>query len=149
MRFFFDGQFEGARAQTPVQLARWAGDDSDTAIRDFYRRLLELIDGPLMHDGEWSLLDVHRAGDNAAALVACAWRLEDARAVIVANVSDTPAQGLVQVPDLAGAAAWSFEDRATGEVYRRTAADLAQGLFVRLAGGRAHLFVVTQEGTPL
>jgi hypothetical protein len=73
------------------------------------------------------------------------WRLNDDLLVIVGNVSGEDGEGLVQIPGLGGADAWLFHDRAGGETYRRTHDDLARGLFVWLAAGRAHMFVVKRD----
>ena len=143
LRFFFDGQLEGAEVRPPVQLGRWPADSSSPGVRDFYNRLLRAIDMPLFHDGEWRLLDVAGAGDSTSAnLVAYAWRRGHERAVIAANVSTVDAQGLVQLGDLPDGDAFDFVDQFTDQRYRWSRADVQHGLYVRLAGGRAHLFLV-------
>ena len=63
LRFFFDGQLEGADVRLPVQLGRWPDDPDRPDIRDLYARLVKTIDAPLFHDGDWTLLDVGGAGD--------------------------------------------------------------------------------------
>jgi glycosidase len=144
LRFFFDGQFDGADVRPPVQLGRWPDDPDNMVIRDLYSRLLHTIDQPLFHEGQWQLLDVRGAGDATNAdLVACAWRRGDALAVIAANVTDRDAQGLVDVGDLPPGDGFDLKDQLSDRSYKWTRQDLGNGLYVRLASGDAHVFLVT------
>lgn len=142
LRFFFDGQFGGAALRAPVQLGRWQGGPDRSDIRDLYARLLAAIDSPLFHDGEWSLLDVAGAGDMTNGdLVACAWRHGHELAVVVANVTDHPAQGLVQIGSLPRGETFDLHDRLSDARYTWSRADLGNGLYIRLGAGDAHLFL--------
>ena len=145
LRCFYDGQLEGRTVQAPVQLGRWPHEESDPAVTDFYRRLLAFINDPLLHDGDWQRLDVRGTGSNGASLLAACWRREEARALIVVNISAADAEGFVALDGFPDRDAHAFEDRVTGARYRRTRADLAGGLHVWLAAGRAHLFRVEAE----
>ena len=64
MRFYHDGQFEGRTARLPVQLGVMADEPVDDRLLAFYRRLLEVVDAPVFHSGEWRLLDISPAGDD-------------------------------------------------------------------------------------
>jgi len=146
MRFFFDGQFEGAEAHGPVQLGRWPDDPDRADVRDLYARLLKTIDSPLFHDGEWRLLDVRGAGDETYRdLIACSWRHGDEWAIVAANVTDHDAQGLIDVGDIAGDGAFNLVDHLADRSWRWARADLGAGLYVRLVSGDAHLFTVTSD----
>ena len=143
MRFFFDGQLDGAQVRVPVQLGRWPEEPLRPFVRDSYYRLLRTIDLPLFHDGAWRLLDVRHAGDDSSAnLVAFEWRRESDWAVIAANLSNADAQGLVQLADLPPGAAFEFRDQLTDQRYRWARDDLHDGLYVRLGPGAAHVFFV-------
>ncbi len=143
LRFFFDGQFEGADVRPPVQLGRWPADPDRADIRDLYARLLRTINAPLFHDGSWRLLDVGAAADATNDdLIACSWRRGNEMAVIAANITGHEAQGLVQIGDLTAADRFVLEDQLAPRSYPCTRADLANGLFVRLPSGDAHLFLV-------
>jgi hypothetical protein len=145
LRFFFDGQIEGRRLRTPVQLRRWADEPADPAISDLYARLLGATRDPLFHEGAWSLVDVRPAGDGSFDdLVAYRWRHQGALAVVVANLGSTAAQGHVQVSiHLPPGSEFDFADRLSGASWRWSRADLdATGLYVRLEAGTAHLFDV-------
>ena len=143
LRFFFDGQLEGAQLRLPVQSGRWPEVPDRADIRDFYARLLKTIDKPLFHDGAWTLLDVGGAGDTTNAdLIACAWRKGKDLAIVAANITDHQAQGLVNVGDLPKGDAFTLTDQLSDQSYRWTRADLGHGLYVRLRSGDAHLFLV-------
>ena len=150
LRFFFDGQFEGASARAPVQLGRWPQDPDRPDIREFYARLLRTIDDPLFHDGEWSLLDVHGADETSqATLVAYAWRLHQQLAIVVANLSSRDSHGFVAAGAvLPPADAFDFIDQLDGAAYRLSHVELRQGLYVKLHAGEAHLFMVHVAAGP-
>jgi Alpha amylase, catalytic domain len=146
LRFFFDGQFEGAEVRGPVQLGRWPPVSDRPEIRDLYARLLKAIDAPLFHEGEWRLLDVRSAGNGTPNdLIACAWRRGQDCAIVAANVTDHEAQGLVDVGDLPQGDTFELVDQLADRAYLWKRADLASGLYVKLASGDAHLFLLKQS----
>jgi Alpha amylase, catalytic domain len=145
MRFFYDGQFEGRRVKLPVQLGRWPDESPDAGIRSLYDRLLGAASDAVVHGGEWRLLPVSAAGDDTSSdLVAYRWQDASALSVIVANPGGRTAQGHVALgADVPDAEACDFEDRLTDARYRWTRDTLvAEGLYVRLAPGQAHVFRV-------
>jgi hypothetical protein len=145
MRFFFDGQLDGARIKPPVQLGRWRDEPVDRAIRALYGRILRAADEDLFHYGEWKLLDVAPAGDRTSEdLIAYRWRLDDAWALTVANLGERPVQGHVAVAgEFSRGTSFDFEDCVSEETYRWRREDIeARGLFVRLAPGAAHVMFV-------
>jgi hypothetical protein len=144
LRFYFDGQLEGRRVRTPVQLGRWVDEPPDERIRDLYRRLLTVSAMPLFHEGEWTLLDVAGAGDDSfTSLIAYRWRHEDRLAVMVANVGDGTASGHVSIAsELPPKQVFDVRDILADAVYTWERTGLAEhGLYVRLPAGGAHLFV--------
>jgi hypothetical protein len=146
LRFFFDGQLEGRRVRTPVQLRRWPDEPPDRAISVLYDRLLATARAPLFHAGAWALRDVQPAGDGTFDdLIAYRWRDHDSLAVVVVNFGASVAQGHVQIAvDLPPGTSFDFADRLADQTWRWTRADLeSRGLYVRLESGRAHLFLVT------
>ncbi|MEX2663866.1 MAG: alpha-amylase family glycosyl hydrolase [Vicinamibacterales bacterium] len=143
MRFFFEGQIEGARLRAPVQLARWPDEPVDAGIHDLYTRLLAAADQDLFHDGDWDLLPVTTAGNETYAdLIAWGWRWRGQLAVVVVNLGSRASHGHVPLRDLPDGESWTFEDRLTGAAYRWDRADLERpGLYVRLEAGRAHVLI--------
>jgi hypothetical protein len=143
LRFFFDGQLEGAQVRAPVQLGRWPADPDRADIRDLYARLLKTIDKPLFHDGEWAPLEVDGAGDTTNGdLIAFVWRKGKDMAIVAANITGHDAQGLVRVGDLPKGDAFDLKDQLSDQSYRWTRQDLGHGLYVRLRSGDAHLFLI-------
>jgi hypothetical protein len=144
LRFFFDGQLEGAHVRPPVQLGRWPEDPDRDDIRDLYRRLLAAIDLSLFHDGAWSLLGVDGAGDTTNTdLIACAWHRGQDLAVIAANITDHDAQGLVHLGELPNGDTFHLADQLSDRTYTWTRTDLGHGLYISLHSGDAHLFLIT------
>lgn len=147
MRFYFDGQLEGRRVRTPVQLRRWADEPVDRGLMKLYARLLTVSADPLFHDGEWRLLEVTGTGDNSFGdLLAYRWRLDRKLALIVANLGSSTASGHVPViADLPAGAEFDVADMLSGATYRWTRRSLdVRGLFVRLGPGDAHVFLVSE-----
>jgi hypothetical protein len=143
LRFIFDGQLEGRRVRTPVQLGRWVDEPVDPQVADVYRRLLGVSSQPLFHDGDWKLLEIAGAGDDTSTnLVAYRWRFDDRFAIIVANVGDVTASGHVSiVSELPPGQVFDVKDALADTVYTWERAGLSEhGLYVRLPGGGAHLF---------
>jgi glycosidase len=144
LRFFFDGQTDGADVRPPVQLGRWPEDPDRADIRDLYARLLTAINQPLFHEGEWTLLDVGGAGDTTNTdLIAYAWRMGSDLAVVAANITGHDAQGLVAIGDLPDGESFDLTDQLSDQTFKWTRADLDNGLYVRLRSGDAHLFLIT------
>lgn len=143
MRFYFDGQIDGAAIRTPVQLGRWPEEPADPVLSRLYRRLLEVSGDRLFHEGDWNLLSVEPAGDGSfERLIAWRWRHHDRLAVVVVNVGDE-AHGHVRLDELPPGDAWDLEDQLTGERYRWSRPALERtGLYVKLAPGGAHVFLL-------
>jgi glycosidase len=52
-KLFHEGQFEGRKVKVPVFLRRRVAEAPNQKLREFYEKLLRLIDHPLFHGGEW------------------------------------------------------------------------------------------------
>jgi hypothetical protein len=145
LRFFFDGQLEGRRVRTPVQLGRWLDEPVDQPIARLYDRLLRAAGDAVFHEGEWMALEVSAAGDETFRdLAAYRWRHGASLAVIVVNLGSQTAQAHIPIGEdvVYGGDAFDFEDVLTDTSYRWTRESLvARGLYVRLNAGGAHLFM--------
>ena len=143
LRFFFDGQFEGAPRRAPVQLGRWPVETERADVREFYTRLLRAIDTPLFHEGTWTLLDVGGAGDSSHNdIIAFAWRKANELTVVAGNIGDREAQGLIAVGELPKGDAFELKDGLSDGAWTWSRQDLQNGLYVKLASGDAHLFLI-------
>jgi hypothetical protein len=122
----------------------------EAAIEEFYGRLLKATRDRVFHEGDWALLEIAPAGDESSSqLIAWRWRLGADLRVVVVNTSTSPASGHVSVAgELSGAGPGRlmFADVIGGGRYTRDRDTLmARGLYVRLEGGRAHVFEVTGQ----
>ncbi len=146
MRFYHQGQLEGKRLRLPVQLGRAANEAPDPAVHAFYEKILRIANEEAFHKGEWRLLELRSAGDATfESLVAYQWRFENAWKVIVVNLSNATAQGLLSLGDQIDASKqYVLFDQLNDTTYERSGSDLAQnGLYVRLEEYGSHILAVS------
>ncbi len=103
LRFFQDGQFEGARIRLPVHLRRGPLEPRDPDIADFYGRLLAVLrKGDTFRDGAWSLIAPQPAwagNPTSQDFIAYAWRApDDGSYVAVVDYSDHQGQCYLRLP---------------------------------------------------
>jgi hypothetical protein len=142
-KLLHEGQLAGCRAKLPVQLGRRPIEPADGELRAFYLKLMQAVNDKAFREGEWRLCDCSGWPDNqsCANLAAWCWKKDKERCLIVVNLSDTSAQGLIQIPwhDLAGRT-WRLTDSFTGAVYERDGDELhSTGVFVDLPAWGFHL----------
>jgi hypothetical protein len=128
----------------PVFLSRRPAEPVNRELRDFYKRLLKVVDSPVFHDGQWRLCETAGWPDNASHqdLVACSWVKEAERCLIVVNLSDGFVQARVRVPwnDVEGEK-WRLLDTLSGTSYDRQGDEMQHsGLYVELGPWKYHLF---------
>lgn len=143
-RLFHEGQFEGRKIKVPVFLGRRPEEVMDLELQTFYIKLLKNINSPLFHDGHWSLCSCTGWPDNGSFqnLVAWSWTENAKWCLIVVNLSDSSAQGLVQVPwvDVEGKT-WRLVDALSDAVYEREGDEMRnRGLYVDLGPWMSHFF---------
>ena len=135
-RLYHDGQLEGRRIHIPVFLGRGPDEPPDTALRDFYGRLLRAVADSNLLEGDWGLCESAGWPDNDShrQLVAWCWSTPDSRHLVVVNLAGAPAQARIRLPwgDLSGRA-WSLADSLDGQRFERAGDGLAgEGLYVAL-----------------
>jgi hypothetical protein len=143
LRFYYDGQFEGRRLRTPVQLGVEDREPVDDHLSTFYARLLSCIDASIFHDGDWMLCDVAGASTSDE-LLAWRWSASGELRLVVVNVGGMRAEGHVQVAaELPAGDVFTFVDLLDGQRYEWTRMTLVRrGLPIRLDGGQSHIFSV-------
>jgi len=151
-RLIHEGQIEGRKVRLPVFLSRRPDEPVEPALRDFYLRLLKLVNRDAFRNGRWQLCERSGWPDNSSFqnLVACCWTGEKERYLIVINLSDAQSQGLIQVSweDLRGKTCW-LADALSAEAYDREGTQmLSPGLFVDLKPWGMHCFQVQMTKTP-
>lgn len=152
LRFFHQGQLEGARVRLSPHLVRGPEEPVDAALAQFYARLLAALRHPALRDGLWSLLDCVPAWDgNPTAQQFVAWRWEGAAdSGLLAAVNYAPQRGQCFVrlpwPGLAGRQL-RLRDLLGDAVYERTGDDLfGRGLYLDLPAWGHHVFEM--QGLP-
>lgn len=141
-RLYYEGQLEGRKVRPPVFLARRPHEPIDQSLHDFYTKLLNAVNQPLLHDGEWQLLERSGWPDNASFLnlVTWSWQKNDGRCLIAVNLSDSPLQALIHIPWAAGAT-WDLTDVLSNVTYRRDGNEMtSRGLYVELAPWASNFF---------
>lgn len=144
-RLVHNGQLEGATVHLPVFLGRYPKEQTDETLLAFYRTFLPAVADPTFRNGSWRLCE--RSGwpgdDRYQNLVA--WSCEgDTRWLIVVNLSDGTAAGLIRAPwdDLRGRM-WNLSDPthpSQDVAFERSGDDLVDGFFVELDGWNWHMF---------
>lgn len=143
-RLFHEGQLEGRWVRVPIFLARRPAEPVDSEVKGFYKDLLRGLRTGEFFQGRWKLCERSGWPDNASYLnlIAWCWQQDEARCLIVVNLSDMQSQGLVCVPwtDLADHE-WLLRDLITGVEYRRNGSQMLKtGLYVDLEPWGYHFF---------
>jgi hypothetical protein len=147
LRFFHQGQFEGARVHLPVHLRRRPVEPRDPDIVAFYGSLLAALRrGKAFREGSWSLIAPQSAwagNPTSGDFVAYVWRVPDGSSyVVVVNYSDHRGQCYLRLPfpEFAGAR-FRLTDEMGNEVYERDGDSLVgRGLYIDLDGWRYNVF---------
>jgi len=133
-RLIHEGQLEGRRVRVPVFLARRPDEEPDLEVRTFYEQLLGALRTGEFARGDWRPCELRGWPDNQSCKNLVSWRWQSGRSryLVVVNLSETPSQGFVSVPqeDAAGRT-WTLTDLFTSEVYERELG--GEGLYVELA----------------
>ena len=147
LRFFHQGQFEGARVRVPVHLLRSPTEPTDQDVAAFYGKLLRMLkDNDAFRNGDWSQIDPLPAwpgNSSSEGFVSYAWAgSDDRRYVVVINYAENRGQCYLRLPfpelekrqllltDLMGA-----------EVYHPDGGDLVQrGLYIDQAPWQINVF---------
>ncbi len=148
LRFFHQGQLQGHQARIPMQLCRAPKEYQDPPIAKLYSQLLELLQLPILQDGNWQLLECLPAWQSNwtwDSFVAFSWHAnEDKYFLVVVNYSPHQSQCYVHLPwgDLAGKQV-EFQDKISEVDYIRRGDDLQQiGLYLDMLPWDTHVFEV-------
>jgi hypothetical protein len=145
LRLLHEGQLEGYRVKLPVHLGRRQREEPVSGMEPFYRRLLDILHHPVFHDGEWQVLEPWAAEAGEPSFqnaVAHQWIHDDARWVVVVNLSDRPARFRLplRMPETAGRN-WLLYDVLNDQVYPRSGDEMVgQGSYIALPEYGCHIF---------
>ncbi|MCU0484591.1 MAG: alpha-amylase family glycosyl hydrolase [Anaerolineales bacterium] len=159
LRFFHQGQLEGFQKRVPVQLNRAPKENSDPVLQTFYLRLLELLQLPVLVEGDWQLVPCAPAWEKNPGwqnFIVYAWQGQAGERLLVAvNYAPVQSQCYVKLP-----AAWlqavvelnqveaaqgfiTLEDQLVHITYQREIGRLLQeGLYLDMPAWGGHVFKV-------
>jgi hypothetical protein len=147
LRFFHQGQFEGARVRVPAHLCRGPVERVDRSVSDFYARLRSvLLKARVLSDGAWSMIEPQPAWHgnwSSDGFIASGWSgAEGTRVVVVVNYSPGQSQCRLRLPfrELRGKQV-RLIDLMGEERYDRNGSEIVDdGLFIDLAPWRFNVF---------
>ena len=153
MLLLHDGQLEGARVHTPIELGRRPEEPPDEGLRTFYRGLLDAVGGRAFRLGTPVRLEPRSTweGDPThGGFLAWLW-VGPGRELRLAVVNLGPSTGRCFVPfGVPGFAGRTivFEDLLSDARYERDGQDLLdRGLYLELAPDGHHLFRIVGHRT--
>lgn len=151
LRFFHQGQFEGRHKRISPHLVRAPAEPTDTALAQFYERLLAALRHPAIRDGSWKLIECQPAWDGNwthDSFVAFAWEKSPTeRLIAVVNYSDHQSQTRLRLPfaDLSNASYRLQELIGIGDYVRSGNELTSSGLYVDLPAWSHHVFSLTES----
>ena len=147
LRFFHQGQFEGARVRVPAHLCRGPVERVDRNISDFYARLRSVLSKTrVLSDGAWSMIEPQPAWHgnwSSDGFIASAWSGADGgRVIAVVNYTQGQSQCRLRLPfrELHGKQV-RLTDLMGTERHDRDGSEIVDhGLFIELAPWRFNVF---------
>ncbi len=154
LRFFHQGQFEGACTHLPVHLRRGPWEPVDPEIAEFYERLLAVLhESETFRHGAWSLISAEAAWPGNPTwqdFIAYAWQdLDRDNHVLVVNYADHQGQCYLRLPFTnLNSGRFRLIDVMGSEVYDRDGDGLVDpGLYIDLGPWRYNLFRLERVGS--
>lgn len=146
LRFFHQGQFEGRLKRISPHLGRAPEETVSQGLKEFYRRLLDVLRLPVVRQGQWQLLQCVPAWDgnySFDAFIAFGWQeAGGSRLLVAVNYSEHPGQCFVRLPFYNfGGRQWRLRDLLGNAIYERDGTDLQSGgLYLDVPPWQAHIF---------
>jgi hypothetical protein len=145
---FHDGQLEGRTVRVPVFLSRRQNEPENKDVKEFYVKLLKILQSEAIRKGKWSSCEVSGWYDNQSCLNLLVWEWlgDHENLLFVVNLSDQPAQALVKSSySYLPGRTYQLFDVITGELFIRDSDEMNDpGLFVGLQAWAAHSFHIEQ-----
>lgn len=151
MRFNFDGQWQGFANRLEVHLRRATAEATNMQVQNWYAKFMQILSASdVFKRGNWTLLSA--AGGQANDLFAWSWSYRDPKSMTlekrlcVVNYSgDSPAGGIVVVPDAVAAGGsgdqLTITELFSGQSYQRSAGAMrTTGLTVVVDAWSAQIF---------
>jgi hypothetical protein len=151
LRFFHQGQFEGARVRVPVHLCRGPSEPINLEVHTFYSKLLKALTSGVFRDGTWAPLQPQPAWPRnwtCGDFVAYAWAMgQTSRHIVVVNYAGNQGQCRLVFPwpDLHDNKV-RLTDVMGSEVYDRKGAELvSEGLYIDHAPWHFNVFALDTD----
>ena len=149
-RLVHEGQLQGHKIKTPVQLRRRPVEDDEEELYQFYQRLLTAAPDRLLGEGSWTLCKVESLSEydhTSLNLIAYQWRIPERRQLTIVNFSPFFARAHIKINDIDyGTEEWTFSDILNHKVYYYKGEDLDfNGLYVDLGPWRGHIFEIRKR----
>ncbi len=146
LRFFHQGQVDGARIRVPTHLCRGPVEPTSPEITAFYTRLLRVLKTGAFRDGAWSQINPQPAWAGnwtSEDFIAFVWAGDNgARHLVVVNYADNQGQCRLPLsfPEFRGKPV-RLTDLTGTEVYDRDGSELLEpGLFIDHAPWQFNVF---------
>jgi glycosidase len=149
LRFFHQGQFEGRRKRISPHLVRAPFEPTDTALHQFYDRLLAVLRHPAVRGGEWRLLECLPAWEGNwtwDCVIACLWSgAEGASRLVAVNYAGNQSQCYLRLPlSKVGGRSVRFTDLMGPVGFDREGGELeSRGLYLDMPSWGYHVFELT------
>jgi hypothetical protein len=146
LRLLHEGQLEGWKVRTPVQLVRRQFEETESTVRASYDRLLKVLEETSIGRGVGAVLAAHRAWEENTSshwFVLVQWQAAADEFFLVA-VNLAPHRSQCYVPLTVPAIAthdWRLKDLLGEEAYERSGEELqARGLYLDVPAYATQLF---------
>jgi glycosidase len=147
MKFYFDGQFEGKKYKTAVQLGREPEEKVCAGIEEYYNKLLTITKSEIFAKGERSIMQPITIGYGNTSFenfFTWQWILNDERRIILINYSYTTSQCRLKLDLKCDKKKITLVDLLTNQSYERFVEEVNNvGLYIELKGHQSHIFSVS------
>jgi len=150
LRLYHEGQIDGKTTRLPVQLLKTKENAPQPELAEYFRTLLQTINKPIFHEGEWSLLETGPAWDDNnsfRSILAWQWIQAHDLMLVAINWSRQRSFGRLFLPDR------TYRDRTvvvydhlSNNYYRSNGTEIDEmGLFIDLDAFQSHILEVKIE----
>jgi glycosidase len=151
LRFFHNGQFEGARKKISPHLVRGPEEQVNNLLESFYDRLTGILQLQTFRTGNWQLLQSLQAWEGNRTFesyISFAWNNGNGEKILVSvNYSSKRSQCYIKLPfsDLNGSA-WLMKDLLSETAYEREGCDLHEkGMYLDEPAWKAYVFLMQRK----
>ncbi|MBU2650662.1 MAG: alpha-amylase [Bacteroidetes bacterium] len=146
LKFFHQGQFEGKTKRISPHLIRGPREEENLQIKQFYLKLLEVLNDKAFHEGNWRLLNcvsIWEGNHSFENYIAFLWEGPGNQIFLIpVNYSPYQSQCYVKLPeDLFNEGTWFLKDLFSGVVFERDGLELRErGLYLDEGGWKYYGF---------